>query len=70
MPTKFVYIYLILITHSQSQPMARNYSAWEYETVLYNFVHNMGFFGYGFYLQWGFSTQTGFTRILSGEVAT
>jgi hypothetical protein len=28
-----------------------------YETVLYNYVHNLHFFGYGFYLHWGVSTQ-------------
>jgi hypothetical protein len=28
-----------------------------YGTVLYNNVHNRYFFGYGFYLQWGISTQ-------------
>jgi hypothetical protein len=35
----------------------REKAAGRYETVLYYYLHNMLFCGYGFYLHWGISTQ-------------
>jgi hypothetical protein len=36
----------------------REKAAGRYETVLYYYLHNMLFCGYGFYLHWGISTQS------------